>query len=1055
MSQEPVALRHAIAATLIMVVAGCTAIPKPAPTPPPVVVQPAPPPAAPVPVTTLGWEDRALTPGMIASIFASGGVGKCRDPLIVSQPANQIVDGRSNGTFFVNVIGSPPLSYQWLRNGLTVAGATNASLVLNPQFATVGSYSVIVSNAFGSVTSQVATLTVETTFSRLPNAFSLPDSGMSAGAGWGDYDNDGDLDLFIFSARVFVGAATPPTNALYRNEGNGTFTRILAGSVVTDTADSHSGAWGDYDNDGLLDLFVATDGDELLYRNTGNGNFTRMTNGPVANQGMISRGAAWADYDRDGLLDLFVANYGHDVSGTNNGGDENFLFHNNGNGTFTRITNGVVATDRDNSLATAWADYDHDGWPDLFVANYADHGGTAEPDALYHNNHDGTFTRIQIGEIANDTGRGVACAWGDFNNDGFLDLFVANYGQTNFLYRNNGNGTFTRLTNSSIGSEIAYSTSGAWGDYDNDGFLDLFVGNVLDPTTQTNFLYHNNGDETFTRITAGSLIAGEGSTASGVWGDYDNDGFLDLLLANTLGRPNSLYRNNANSNGWCVVRCVGSPSNRSAIGTRVRVDAIVGGVPRSQTREITSSPTDGLRAQFGLGDATSIDVLRIEWPSGKVQEFTNVAPRQFLTIQEQTTFYFAVNGSGSVSYSPVRSNYFIGEPITLTATPRNPNWTRFLRWSDGNTNTSRTITVGLSNSFTAIFTNFVALEELVFRQWEANFGGTSNDLLTALAPTSDGGYILGGYSSSGASGNKTSGNFGANDFWVVKVNASGSKQWEASHGGTSNDVITSLASTSDGGCLLGGWSESGVSGNKTSGNFGSVDFWVVKLNANGGKLWETNYGGTGNDPLQSLTPTSDGGCLIGGASDSGVSGNKTSGNFGNHDYWVVKLDANGGKQWEASYGGSGGDVLRTLAPTSDGGYLLGGYSARSVPGCWPISSSCSWHARARTILTCRAGGWTRSRTGFRYWETAVGNKVFLRRTWPRPPDWRSYWPAITRAGDGCFPRWRVGWVFNACLNSRIFSATFFGGRRSAVFLPRCASTAAVCRTGSTAWKRGS
>jgi hypothetical protein len=216
--------------------------------------------------------------------------------------------------------------------------------------------------------------------------------------------------------------------------------------------------------------------------------------------------------------------------------------------------------------------------------------------------------------------------------------------------------------------------------------------------------------------------------------------------------------------------------------------------------------------------------------------------------------------------------------------------------------------------------------------WENSFGGTDFEILLSLQQTTDGGYILGGFSNSDVSGSKTSTNYGGNDYWVIKLDAGGNEVWEKSFGGTNDDGLYSLQQTSDGGYILGGFSNSDVSGNKTSTNYGNYDYWVIKLDEGGNKVWEKSFGGTDIDVLQSLQQTSDGGYILGGWSMSGVSGSKTSTNYGGYDYWVIKLDASGNKLWEKSFGGSGADYLLTLQQTTDGGYILGGESNSGVSG---------------------------------------------------------------------------------------------------------------------------
>jgi hypothetical protein len=465
--------------------------------------------------------------------------------------------------------------------------------------------------------SQLTELPVPAQFAAITNGPVVTDRGDSTGCAWGDYDSDGNLDLFVSNFGT-------PFNYLYHNNGDGSFTRITAGAIATDDTNSEGASWGDYDNDGYLDLFVAVGlgGNDLLYRNNGDGSFARITSGPAVQSGGNSRGCAWGDYDNDGYLDLFVAN---------EQSQNNFLFHNNGDGTFAKITSGNIVNDGGASYGCAWGDYDNDGHLDLFVPNLN------QNNFLYHNNGDGTFTRINSGRIVSDGGASQGCAWGDYDNDGFLDLFVANRNQKNFLYHNDGNGTFAAITNGAIVNDLGYSWSPAWIDYDNDGFLDLFVANgPPSGPGQNNFLYHNNGDGTFTRVTTGSVV-NDGAISGGcAWGDYNNDGFLDLFVSNLNDQNNLLYRNDGNSNNWLTVRCVGQLSNRSGIGTKVRTKTVE--QSRWQMREISGGSGYGSQnapyAYFGLGADTNIEVVRLEWPNGVVQELYAVAPKQFLTVTE-------------------------------------------------------------------------------------------------------------------------------------------------------------------------------------------------------------------------------------------------------------------------------------------------------------------------------------------------------------------------------------------------------------------------------------
>ncbi|MGH7495546.1 MAG: FG-GAP-like repeat-containing protein [bacterium] len=447
-----------------------------------------------------------------------------------------------------------------------------------------------------------------TMFFSLPPGNALPTDGtITRGSGWGDYDNDGDVDLFI--------ANRTGNNFLFANDGSGTLSAVNEGAIVTDGGLSVAASWGDYDNDDDLDLFVTNfNENNFLYANQ-NGTWARVTAGAIATDVAAAAGCGWADYNNDGYLDLFVAN-------TRNQND--FLYLNNRDGTFSKVVEGALVNDGGNSLGVAWADYDNDYDADLFVAS-------AENDFFYTNNGDGTFAQVVAGDQVTDGAFSRGASWGDYDNDGDLDLFVTNdLNQNNRLYSNQGNGTFTSVTGDIVANDGGNSKGSCWGDFDNDGDLDLFVSN-----DGFSVIYINDGSGHFTRVTTDlSVLTGGASSCAA---DYDRDGDLDLLNVGNNGQT-FLYANLGNNNRWCQIKCVGTISNRSAIGTKIRIKANINNRAVWQMREVSGQTgylgQNSLNAAFGLADAQMIDTLRIEWPSRTVEQYTNVPTNHFIEATE-------------------------------------------------------------------------------------------------------------------------------------------------------------------------------------------------------------------------------------------------------------------------------------------------------------------------------------------------------------------------------------------------------------------------------------
>jgi len=446
---------------------------------------------------------------------------------------------------------------------------------------------------------------------------------------WWDYDNDGWLDLFVANQDYSAG---PQTHSLYHNLRDGTFDKVT-NTTTTVSTDALAAVAADFDNDGDEDLFVCRHNAlDDCFRNDGNGVFTRLTQAqfgrPVAD-GSISHDAAWVDYDRDGFLDLFVVN-GFPAT------ENDCLYRNNGSGLFIKMTAGQVGpivSDQATTSASSWADYDNDGYPDAWVERWTGSG------FLYHNgglDAPGFFTLATEGSIPRENSR-AAGQWVDYDNDAWLDLFVAgsSEGRTNSLHRNAGGLAFTDVAASAGLAQKNYAWASAWGDYDNDGWQDLFVAAF---ENRTNVFYRNRGDGTFETLDIGSPLLDGNQRASVSWAHYDNDGFLDLLITcgNGTRLPNHLYRNKGpgigNANHWLKVKLVGRASNRSGIGAKIRVKATIAGTELWQMREISGNSefggSTGRLAHFGLGDATKADLVWIEWPSGIRQELTDVPAGQ-------------------------------------------------------------------------------------------------------------------------------------------------------------------------------------------------------------------------------------------------------------------------------------------------------------------------------------------------------------------------------------------------------------------------------------------
>ncbi len=487
-----------------------------------------------------------------------------------------------------------------------------------------------------------------------------------------DYDGDGWQDIYFVNGRDLYGRGIAARNALYRNNGDGTFTDVTEKAGVPGNAFGLGCVWGDYDNDGFPDLYVTQYGKDVLYHNNGDGTFTDVTEkagvGGMEFGTVFHSGATFFDYDRDGRLDLYVggyANFGPNSQRYCNigagmpsscrpmvyGGTADVLYHNNGDGTFTNVTKSAgIYQPKGINLSVGAADYDNDGWPDLFVAN---DGLEAY---LYHNRHNGKFEEIAVPSgmaLTSDGGTMAAMciSLGDYDNDGYLDLYISDFElASDHVWHNDGKGFFEE-TSDIVGitapTKHVLSFGGGFFDFDNDGWLDLFIANghvyegvekVFPDTTykQINSLFHNDGTGKFIEVTR---KAGDGFTVphagrGAAFADFDNDGNLDVVVANNGDPPLLLHNSGGTGNHFINFKLAGKKSNRDAMGARLRLKA--GGL--SQIREIAGGGSylsqSDLRAHFGLGRNVKADSLEIAWPSGARQTFHNIPADGFYLIEE-------------------------------------------------------------------------------------------------------------------------------------------------------------------------------------------------------------------------------------------------------------------------------------------------------------------------------------------------------------------------------------------------------------------------------------
>lgn len=534
--------------------------------------------------------------------------------------AGESVLNESTSQSIINFEGEPNLDptheYQ-IETALTLNHLDNTNEVIADN--TVISVETIITGEVDGTVQQAATsqgVIVETADQSLLSyetysGTDLEVSSDSWAVSWGDYDNDCDPDLFITERDV------TKNNRLYRNNGDGTFTRITTAAPVATNDVSTSASWGDYDNDGDLDLFVANNlgYNNSLFTNNGDGSFSIVTNDQIVADKGYTHSANWVDVNNDGYLDMFTTDYFPTRF--------NHLYINDGDGTFSENRSAQISSEASFSVSSAWVDYDLDGDVDVFVVN-----NEGKNNSLYRNEGNGEFTKITSGSIVNDGGHSVGASWGDFNDDLYPDLFVANSSNENdFLYENNGDGTFTRTAGFEPTLVGGNSHGSAWIDTDNDSDLDLFVTD--DQGLNRLYLSSSSATELVQVDPLQLPLTGSGLNSLGTaWADYDLDGDIDAYVTNHSGQQDAFYLNNSTSGRSVTLTLTTQEGSYGAIGARVKFK--VNSTFSWETRFVQSLSGGGtggqndMRITLGVGDATSIDSLVIYWPSGQEQVITDV-----------------------------------------------------------------------------------------------------------------------------------------------------------------------------------------------------------------------------------------------------------------------------------------------------------------------------------------------------------------------------------------------------------------------------------------------
>lgn len=476
------------------------------------------------------------------------------------------------------------------------------------------------------------------------------DGGASRGVAWADFDADGDVDLVVTNTadqwnalyrNILRGSSSDGREGASQPNLSTPEPRFVKlsdpdlspwGQVASAGGRAEGASWIDYDGDGDLDLYITTRGRQsnLLFRNEGGESLERVTRGPLVESATGASMACWADVDGDGWLDVFLAGYG-DAANT--------FYQNLGEGVFRERLDHPLHFGAGAARACAWGDPNDDGLPDLYVGN------AREPNNLFWNRGAFRFEEARsAGHLIEDVGYTYGLSWADYDEDGDQDLFVANFDKENVVYRNDGTGRLEAVREGILVTERGGASKGhTWGDYDLDGDIDLFVANGTYAPDMRNFIYLNQGGGSFQRDFRGNVAIHADTSAGAAWADYDKDGDLDVFVANwgSSDQVNRLYRNTASETtgrSWIALRLRSSSPNTQGWGAKVRAHAVIDGQPRWMTR--WHVPTTGYGSQndlvvhFGLGQAETVDSLVIRWPSGRTDTHTALRARTVLTVTE-------------------------------------------------------------------------------------------------------------------------------------------------------------------------------------------------------------------------------------------------------------------------------------------------------------------------------------------------------------------------------------------------------------------------------------